>query len=238
MSNTEQKECKKCKELINKKAKKCPKCGSKQGMPIWLIVVIVFVLIGMFAGGESSEEDSTNTPKVEKNKSVKVTVTDFSTMTPADSDTWCETNKVNCTIKNEYSDTVKSGALVSQSVAAEKTIYEGDKLTIIYSLGKEPSIEYKNALKKAQSYCENLHMSKQGIYEQLTSEYGEDFEKDAARYAIDNLECDYKANALAKAKSYRDNMSMSKNAIYDQLISEYGEEFTKSEAKYAIDNLD
>ncbi len=32
-----------------------------------------------------------------------------------------------------------------------------------------------------------MHMSKAGIYDQLTSEYGEGFEADAAQYAIDNL---------------------------------------------------
>lgn len=82
-----------------------------------------------------------------------------------------------------------------------------------------------------------MHMSKQGIYDQLTSEYGEQFPADAAQYAIDNLDADYKANALEKAKSYQNTMNMSKNAIYDQLISEYGEKFTAEEAQYAIDNL-
>ena len=97
--------------------------------------------------------------------------------------------------------------------------------------------EYKNALKKAESYSEIMHMSKQGIYDQLTSEYGEKFPADAAQYAIDNLDADYKKNALEKAKTYQDTMNMSKNAIYDQLVSEYGEKFTVEEAQYAIDNL-
>lgn len=103
----------------------------------------------------------------------------------------------------------------------------------------EPDIpkEYKNALKKAENYSSMMHMSKQAIYDQLTSEYGEQFPADAAQYAIDNLNADYKQNALEKAKSYQDNMNMSKSAIYDQLVSEYGEQFTSEEAQYAIDNL-
>ena len=80
-----------------------------------------------------------------------------------------------------------------------------------------------------------MHMSKAGIYDQLTSEYGEGFEADAAQYAIDNLDVDWKKNALEKAKSYQESMSMSKNAIYDQLVSQYGEQFTAEEAQYAID---
>ena len=98
--------------------------------------------------------------------------------------------------------------------------------------------EYKNALKKAELYSETMHMSKQAIYDQLTSEYGEQFQEDAAQYAIDNMEADWKANALEKAKTYQETMNMSKNAIYDQLISEYGEQFTEEEAQYAIEHLE
>ena len=55
----ETKKCKKCQEEINKKAKKCPKCGSKQGMPTWLIVVIVIIVISIIAStGESSSSSS------------------------------------------------------------------------------------------------------------------------------------------------------------------------------------
>lgn len=98
--------------------------------------------------------------------------------------------------------------------------------------------EYSNALTKAKTYSDSLHMSKAGIFDQLTSEYGEGFSEDAANYAVENLQADYKNNALEKAKTYRDSMAMSKNAIYDQLISEYGEKFTEEEAQYAIDNLE
>lgn len=82
-----------------------------------------------------------------------------------------------------------------------------------------------------------MHMSKQGVYDQLTSEYGEQFSPEAAQYAIDNVKADWNANALEKAKSYQDTMSMSPSAIRDQLTSEYGEKFTEEEADYAIANL-
>ena len=82
-----------------------------------------------------------------------------------------------------------------------------------------------------------MHMSKAAIYDQLVSEYGEQFSEEAAQYAIDNLVADWNANALATAESYQETMSMSPSAIYDQLVSEYGEKFTAEEAQYAIDNL-
>ncbi len=98
-------------------------------------------------------------------------------------------------------------------------------------------IEYKNALKKAQSYSNMMHMSKAGIYDQLTSDMGEGFSAEAAQYAVDNLNADYNKNALEKAKSYQSRMAMSKDSIYDQLTSSYGEKFTAEEAQYAVNNL-
>lgn len=97
--------------------------------------------------------------------------------------------------------------------------------------------EYKSALSKAKSYSDVMHMSKQGIYKQLTSEYGEKFSAEAGQYAIDNLVVDYKENALAKAKDYQSTMNMSPEAIRDQLTSENGEQFTQEEADYAVANL-
>jgi Host cell surface-exposed lipoprotein. len=82
-----------------------------------------------------------------------------------------------------------------------------------------------------------MHMSKKGIFEQLTSEYGEKFSKEAAQYAIDNIKADWNKNALEKAKTYQKDMSMSPEGIRDQLTSEYGEQFTAEEANYAVSNL-
>ncbi|MBA8777712.1 Ltp family lipoprotein, partial [Staphylococcus schleiferi subsp. coagulans] len=97
----------------------------------------------------------------------------------------------------------------------------------------KPTREQKAALNKAETYSEMMHMSKAGIYKQLTSEYGEKFPADAAQYAVDNLKADYKKNALEKAKDYAEQQDMSTDAIYDQLISSYGEQFTEEEAQYA-----
>ena len=98
--------------------------------------------------------------------------------------------------------------------------------------------EYKSALKQAKTYSEMMNMSKAGIYDQLISEYGGQFTEEAAQYAIDNLEIDWKENALKTAENYQETMAMSPKAIYDQLTSEYGEKFTEEEAQYAIDNLE
>ncbi|WP_423255724.1 Ltp family lipoprotein [Melissococcus plutonius] len=99
------------------------------------------------------------------------------------------------------------------------------------------STENQAALESANSYANNQHMSKQGVYDQLTSQYGEKFPASAAQYAIDNVQADWDNNALEAAKSYRDNQSMSTEAIRDQLTSQYGEKFTLDEANYAIQHL-
>lgn len=127
----------------------------------------------------------------------------------------------------------------SKEINSEDTVVE-NKLEDKVEVKVEDNIptEYKSALRKAKSYSDIMNMSKAGIYKQLTSEYGEKFTPEAAQYAIDNLEVDWKENALKKAKSYQETMAMSPSAIYDQLISEYGEQFTPEEAQYAVDNLD
>ena len=127
----------------------------------------------------------------------------------------------------------------SKEINSENTVVE-NKLEDKAEVKVEDNIptEYKSALRKAKSYSDIMNMSKAGIYKQLTSEYGEKFTPEAAQYAIDNLEVDWKENALKKAKSYQETMAMSPSAIYDQLISEYGEQFTPEEAQYAVDNLD
>lgn len=102
---------------------------------------------------------------------------------------------------------------------------------------KNAPAEYKSALNKATSYANVLYMSKRGVYDQLVSEYGEQFSTEAAQFAIDNVKADWNANALVKAKSYQSTMNMSPAAIHDQLTSEYGEKFTQAEADYAIQHL-
>jgi outer membrane biosynthesis protein TonB len=128
----------------------------------------------------------------------------------------------------------------AEQEAKEKAAAEAKAKAEAEAKAKEESVprEYKSALTKAESYAKSMHMSKAGIYEQLTSEYGENFPPEAAQYAIDNIVFDWKENALKKAQSYAEKMNMSNSAIYDQLISEYGEKFTPEEAQYAIDNLE
>lgn len=148
------------------------------------------------------------------------------------------TNKKEVESQSVSSDVIKNEETPEEKAAREAK--EAEEKAIAEQKAKEDSVprEYKSALKKAESYAKTMAMSKAGIYDQLTSEYGENFPAEAAQYAIDNIVFDWKANALKKAQSYAETMSMSDSAIYDQLVSEYGEKFTAEEAQYAIDNLE
>lgn len=46
----------------------------------------------------------------------------------------------------------------------------------------------ETALKSAKNYQETMNMSKDAIYDQLVSDYGEKFTAEEAQYAIDNLD--------------------------------------------------
>lgn len=126
----------------------------------------------------------------------------------------------------------------SETITETQPESETQKETIAETeASKSVPTEYLNALEQAQDYSDLMHMSKKGIYDQLTSEYGGQFAEDAAQYAVDNIDADWKANALATAENYSETMHMSKQGIYEQLVSEYGEQFAEKEAQYAIDNI-
>lgn len=103
----------------------------------------------------------------------------------------------------------------------------------------EPAVpaEYLDALAQAGSYSETLHLSKKGIYDQLTSAYGGKFPKAAAQYAVDHVKADWNANALAQAKSYEQTLHLSHSGIHDQLTSAYGGKFTAAQADYAVGHM-
>ena len=109
-------------------------------------------------------------------------------MSKDDAKEWCNNNNAKCKFEESYSDDVEKNNFISQNVDKDKIIYKSQQIIIVYSLGAKPSEEFTKALKKAEIYSKTLNMSKQAIYDQLTSSYGEKFTAEEAQYAIDNLE--------------------------------------------------
>ena len=118
--------------------------------------------------------------------------------------------------------------VVQEEEAPEAAIPEEDEVV---------PFEYEQALKSAQNYVDALHFSRQGLKQQLTSEYGSGFSEEAAEYALEHVDVDYKEEAVEAAQSYLDAMSFSRQGLKQQLTSEYGSGFTEEEAEYALDQV-
>lgn len=93
------------------------------------------------------------------------------------------------------------------------------------------------ALASAESYLEMSGFSKQGLYEQLSSSYGEGFTQSEAQYAVDHVDADWNQEAVESARSYLDMSPMSRTALIDQLSSDAGEGFTYAQAVYAVNKV-
>lgn len=103
------------------------------------------------------------------------------------------------------------------------------------------SFEAQNAYNSAMSYLNMSGFSKAKLYEQLTSEYGEGYTKDAAAEAIVAIEnaglVDWNEEAVESAQSYLNMSGFSAQQLYEQLTSSYGEGYTAEQAKYALSQV-
>lgn len=201
------------------------------------MILAGFFIVG-YAGCISDSKPTESSPKVATTEKVKkVEKVEVADLSGTDAQAWCDQNGFKLSREEDFSDSVAEGGFISQSLQAGTQLEKGSTVTVHFSKGKEPTMEDRSALAKAESYSSIMHMSKAAIYDQLTSSYGEGFPAESAQYAVNHLVADYKKNALEKAKDYQTNMHMSRSAIYDQLTSSYGEKFTAEEAQYAVDNL-
>jgi len=95
-------------------------------------------------------------------------------------------------------------------------------------------MEHRQALMMAEQYLKTMPFSKQGLYDQLTSEAGNKFPSEAAQYAVDNVKTDWKENAAKAAANYLKIMPMSKDELVEQLSSSAGDKYTLEEAQYGV----
>ena len=73
-----------------------------------------------------------------------------------------------------------------------------------------------------------MPFSKESLYQQLVKDR---LPEELAKYAVENVEVDWREQALLKAKSYLEMMPLSEQALYSQLLSEG---FTEEEATAAV----
>jgi hypothetical protein len=93
----------------------------------------------------------------------------------------------------------------------------------------------KNAKKSAASYLKMKGFSRQGLIDQLTSEYGDKYSVEDATYAVDSLNADWNEQAVRSAQSYLKMKGFSRQALIDQLSSQYADKFTPEQAAAGAD---
>lgn len=212
------------------------KFNSEMKKNIKIILSIVFgilFLVVTFGSDETTIADNSlsnnnNNTSSEVSKK-KVEVIDFSSMKEHEILTWCNENNLNCKFKREYSNSVVKDGYIKQSVNANEQVSENTKITITFSLGKEPTISQQNALKKAKSYLNYSAFSRKGLIEQLEFE---GFSKEDAIYGVDNVGADWDEQAVKKAKSYLNYSAFSKKGLIEQLEFEG---FTHEQAVYGVE---
>lgn len=207
----------------------------------WFFLFLIVILIVGISNDDTSKtkntlssdniaNTTTSTPTqneiTTEEKRNKVTIPDFSKMSQKEIEKWCDKNNIEYDIEREYSSKVKVGKFIKQSIKANENIYEGEKITITYSLGKEPTFGEQNALKKAHSYLNSMAFSYTGLIKQLQFE---GFSKSEATYGADNCGANWNDQAAKKAQSYINAMSFSKSGLIKQLEFEG---FTRSQAQY------
>lgn len=212
---------------INKLVDEKWKLHLSGGMKI-VVIIIGFIIFGSTIDTSETEKQQNNQTQVQQEQEQSVS------NIKQQKDEAKPTEKHPKTTNNKKPVETKKTEIIPTSDEKKIEVIEEKPEPI-----KEATVpaEHKSALNKATMYAKTMHMSKQGVYDQLVSEYGEKFSADAAQYAIDNIKADWNANALVKAKTYQDTMNMSPSSIHDQLTSAYGEKFTKAEADYAIQHL-
>ncbi|WP_081880501.1 Ltp family lipoprotein [Paenirhodobacter enshiensis] len=90
----------------------------------------------------------------------------------------------------------------------------------------------KNAVRSAKSYLNLKGFSREGLIEQLSSEYGDGYNITDATAAVDSLSVDWNEQAARSAEDYLNLQGFSCNGLIQQLSSSAGDKFTKSQATY------
>ena len=147
--------------------------------------------------------------------------------------------------KEETTTTAKATEKVTEKQTETTTIAE---TTTVVETTAAPSSAYdtldkttQNAYRAGIDYLNVLNFSRQGLIDQLSSEYGSGYTLEQAQNAVAAIEADGKVDwrqeAVDSANGYLEFMPFSRSELIDQLTSEYGEKFTQEEAEYAVNQV-
>ncbi|WP_421704315.1 Ltp family lipoprotein [Aliiroseovarius sp.] len=90
----------------------------------------------------------------------------------------------------------------------------------------------KNAVRSAKSYLSFSGFSRKGLIEQLSSPYGDAYDRHDATVAVDSLSVDWNMQAVASAEQYLSIMGFSCRGLIEQLSSDAGDGYTVEQATF------
>lgn len=90
----------------------------------------------------------------------------------------------------------------------------------------------KNAVRSAEQYLSMTGFSRDGLIEQLSSEFGEGYSVSDATAAVDSINVDWDENAVKSARQYLDLTGFSCGGLIEQLSSSAGDKYTVGQATY------
>jgi hypothetical protein len=141
---------------------------------------------------------------------------------------------------DDSSQTVTTNAEIDQSpseqlvTTADPEQIETPMLNVVQDEAKPEGLSrpQKNAVRSAEQYINTSGFSRDGLIEQLSSEYGNGYEINDATVAVDTLNIDWNEQAVRSAEQYLDMTGFSCDGLIEQLSSEHGNKYTVSEATY------
>lgn len=90
----------------------------------------------------------------------------------------------------------------------------------------------KNAVRSAKQYLSMQGFSRDGLIQQLSSDFGDGYKAADATIAVDSLSIDWNEQAVRSAKQYLSMQGFSCKGLIEQLSSSAGEQYTVSQATY------
>lgn len=127
----------------------------------------------------------------------------------------------------------------SDEVATEETAEEETEEATPVDEFDSWTSEQQHAYKAGLNYLDFKGFSKQGLIDQLSSEYGDGYPVDVAEFAVNKIEergeVDWVEQAKRSAQDYLDFSDFSKQGLIDQLSSEYGDKYTVEQATEAVE---
>lgn len=198
-------------------------------------LVVLSAVFSAFVGG-GGDAEAVAEPAAAETVTVTATATETETADPEPAET------VTVTAEPEPAETVTVEAEPQPAETVTETV------TVEPAEGPEPepaapavadgaTLARQNALEEAQQYLDYSGFSWQGLIDQLSSQYGGQYDLADAEWAVDHLDVDWKEQAVREAEAYLDYSSFSRQGLIDQLSSEYGGQFTVDQATYAADQV-